>query len=171
MTLYPFKGKKPRIEPGVYIDPYARVVGDVEITSPSFVFFGSIVKGEEKTCKIESRVVILENCVIEDCEIGEGTFIGPCCVLKGCKVGNYVYIAPGSVVLEGAEIGDGAVLMPSSTLLRGVKVGKEEVVGGVPARHIRKVKPEDKEFIKREFEKAVKKAEEYREVFTASYMV
>jgi len=50
------------------------------------------------------------------------------------KIGNDVWIGAGAVVLKGTTIGDGAVVAANAVVNR--NVAENEIVGGVPARHI-----------------------------------
>lgn len=52
-----------------------------------------------------------------------------------CKIGNDVFIGANSVILDGVTIGDGAVIAAGAVVNKDVL--PYEVVGGVPAKHIK----------------------------------
>lgn len=54
---------------------------------------------------------------------------------KAVKIGNDVLISMNAIILSGVEIGDGAVIGAGAVVTK--NVAPYEIVGGVPARHIR----------------------------------
>jgi acetyltransferase-like isoleucine patch superfamily enzyme len=53
-----------------------------------------------------------------------------------CNIGNDVWIGSDSIVMDGVVIGDGAIIAAGSVVTK--NVGVYEIVGGVPAKLIRK---------------------------------
>ena len=68
--------------------------------------------------------------------------IGHNVTLHGAKVGNGVLIGMGATLLDDCEIGDGAIIAAGSLVLKNTRVGEGELWGGVPAKFIKKVAPE-----------------------------
>lgn len=54
---------------------------------------------------------------------------------KRVKIGNDVLISLNAIILEGISIGDGAIIAAGAIVTKDVK--PYEVVGGVPAKHVR----------------------------------
>lgn len=55
---------------------------------------------------------------------------------KGIKVGSNVWIGAGAVFLDGSEVGDGCIVAAGSIVTK--KFGNDIVIGGIPAKEIRK---------------------------------
>lgn len=124
---------------GVLISDMTTVTDDVTIGDYSYINRGSSV----------------ENCVIgKFCSISSGVYICPFehdnkmrtthPVVRWGEpskprprviIGNDVLISLNAIILEGVTIGDGAVIGAGAVVTRDVK--PYEIVGGVPARHIR----------------------------------
>ena len=123
----------------VVVDKNTTVGPDVEISDYSYINTNSYI----------------ENCKIgKFCSISSGVYICPAehnlqyitthPVTKSedtrqiVNIGNDVLISLNAIILEGVTIGDGAVIAA------GAIVTKDEVVGGIPARHIKFRFEEDK---------------------------
>jgi hypothetical protein len=65
-----------------------------------------------------------------------------CSRFHGCKVKDCALIGMGATILNDAVIGEGAIVAAGSLVLKGTQVGDGELWGGVPAKFIKKVDPE-----------------------------
>lgn len=110
-----------------------------------------------ENCKIGDFTYINKNSSVENAEIGRycsissGVYIGPYehglnyistspviqprTILKGVKIGNDVLISLNAIILDGVTVGDGAVIGAGAVVTHDVE--PYEVVGGVPAKHIK----------------------------------
>ena len=78
----------------------------------------------------------------ETAEIGDDVTIGHNVTLHGCTVKNCALIGMGATVLDHAVIGEGAIIAAGALVLSNTQVGDGELWGGVPAKFIKKVDPE-----------------------------
>jgi len=92
---------------------------------------------------IGCHVAIGPYCLIQDTDfhvIGDRTLTRmPEC--RPVEIGNGVWLAARCTVLKGVKIGDGAVITAGSVVV--TNVAPYTMVGGVPARLIRKLTPEE----------------------------
>jgi len=105
----------------VYVGPYAVIYGHggVEIGTHTLISpHVTIVSSNHRVGKIDESIMRAGN------------------ELLPTKIGRDVWIGANAVILGGVTIGDGAVVAAGSVVNRDVEAGA--VVGGVPARFIRK---------------------------------
>ena len=128
-------------------------VPDSVIVRPPFICDYGINIILEENVFINYGSYILDACEVR---IGSGTMIGPgvhiysadhpsdpeerkrfACTGKPVTIGKNVWIGGGSVILPGVVIGDGSIIGAGSVVTK--NVGPMTVVGGNPARFIRKL--------------------------------
>ena len=51
----------------------------------------------------------------------------------------------GATVLDNADIGEGAIVAAGALVLQGTKIGPHEIWGGVPAKFLKKTRPDQAE--------------------------
>ena len=114
-----------------------------------------------KNLKIGRNVFINSCCQFQDqggITIGEGTLVGPKTVIatlnhhqnpnkranlipKPVKIGKNVWIGANATILPGVTIGDGAVIAAGALVSKDVEANT--VVGGVPAKLIKRIQTEE----------------------------
>ena len=114
-----------------------------------------------KNLKIGRNVFINSCCQFQDqggITIGDGTLIGPKTVIatlnhhqnpnkranlipKPVKIGKNVWIGANATILPGVTIGDGAVIAAGALVSKDVEANT--VVGGVPAKLIKRIQTEE----------------------------
>ncbi len=114
-----------------------------------------------KNLKIGRNVFINSGCQFQDqggIEIGNGSLIGMKTVIatlnhslnpnergnlmpKPVKIGRNVWVGANVTILPGVTIGDGAVIAAGAVVSKDVE--ENTVVGGVPAKFIKKIETED----------------------------
>jgi bifunctional UDP-N-acetylglucosamine pyrophosphorylase/glucosamine-1-phosphate N-acetyltransferase len=104
-----------QLSPGkdVYIDVNVIIEGDVELGDGVCIGANTVLRN----CKVAQGVSILENCVIEDADIG-----------AACKIGPFSRIRPGTVLEGEAHIGN-FVEIKNSTIAPGSKVNHLSYIG------------------------------------------
>jgi len=168
MALLEFNGKRPRLGKGVYVDPTSRIVGDVELCDNAAVWFGCLVKGEIRSTSIGRNSVIMEQCFVEDTQIGEEVLVSHRVLLHKCVIGRKVLVGIGAVILDDAQIGDESIVGAGSLVPAGTKIPEGFVALGSPAKVYRKVTEKDKELFNNAFEEAIWKTSKYRKILSGS---
>lgn len=153
--ILPFKGVWPKIGNDVFIAPTATVIGDVEISDEAVIMFGCTVRGDTNWIKIgkhsnlQDHVVIHVNAGKEPTSIGERVSVGhsvllhACELQDGCLIGMRASVMDGAVIESGSLVAGGAVVVPRTVVKSG------ELWGGAPARFMRPLKDEEKEYLVR----------------------
>lgn len=165
-NIIEYPGKKPKIHPAAYIDPRARVLGDVTLAENVVILFGTIIRGDDDKVVIGRESVVLENSLIEAPSnypviIGEETLISHGAIVHGATIGSHSLIGIGAIVLNGAKIGSESIVAAGALVPPGKVVPDRTIVAGIPARPIRKVTEEDLQTMREELESVHRKAEVY----------
>lgn len=105
--------------------------GNVEVGQDSYFDVNVIIEGE---VKIGENVTIGANCILRDCEVGDGSVIEPNSIIEQamvgelCSVGPYARLRPGAVMKEKAKVGN-FVEMKKTVLGKGSKANHLTYLG------------------------------------------
>lgn len=147
-TIY---GKSPVFGRGCYLSETAAVVGDVRMGDECSVWFSAVVRGDVAPITMGNRCNVQDGAVVhvtngtgptvmeDDVTIGHNATVHACTLRHGCLIGM------GSTVLDGADVGPGAIVAAGALVLGGTHIGEHEIWGGVPARFIKKTRPDQAE--------------------------
>src|SRR5215211_1223310 len=106
--LRAFGNQVPQVAAGVYIDPSAVVIGDVQIGANSSIWCGCVVRGDVHHIRIGERTNVQDLSVIHvrtgqsPTILGNDVVVGHRVVLHGCTVADHVLVGIGAVVLDDA---------------------------------------------------------------------
>ena len=141
-------GKTPRFGENCYLSENACVIGEVEMGDDCSVWFNAVVRGDVNYIKIGSRVNIQDGSCLHTLykkaaiEIGDDVTIGHNVTVHGAKIASGALIGMGATLLDDCQIGEGAIVAAGSLVLKNTVVGPGELWGGVPAKFIKRVDPE-----------------------------
>lgn len=142
------KGMTPKFGKNCYFSENAAIIGDVTTGDDCTIWFNAVLRGDVHYIKIGNRVNIQDGSCLHTLyqkapiEIGDDVTIGHNVTLHGCRVQSGALIGMGATVLDDAVIGRGAIIAAGALVLKNTVVGDGELWGGVPARFIKKVDPE-----------------------------
>ena len=131
-----------------YFSENATIVGDVTLGDGCTVWFNAVLRGDVHYIRIGNRVNIQDGSCLHTLykkspiEIGDDVTIGHNVTLHGCTVHSGALIGMGATVLDDAVIGEGAIVAAGALVLKNTQIGAGELWGGVPAKFIKKVDPE-----------------------------
>ncbi len=157
------------IHESVFVDPMARVMGDVVIGEGSAVLYGTIIRGDDDRVIIGNNTVILENSLIEapvgkPVIIGDNVLVSHAAIIHGARVSNGALVGIGAIVLDEAVIGENAIIAAGAVVPPGKTVPAETIVAGVPAKPVRKVNESDLSMVRRELQAVLRKVPVYKSV-------
>ncbi len=159
-----------------FLDPTARIVGDVMLGEGSFLGDGTMIDSSKSDVEIGENVFMLHKSKVEGIEgyetkIEDGSFISPNARLKGCRLGEESFVGTNAVILEGAKIGKESIIAGDTIVPEDMDIPERSVVRGKPGEIVDTVKDEDLERIedirshidwkKDEFKMMMKRGEEY----------
>ena len=141
-------GMTPQFGHNCSLSENATVVGDVVMGDNCSVWFNAVVRGDVNYIRIGHRVNIQDGSCLHTLykkaaiEIGDDVTIGHNVTVHGAKIKSGALIGMGSTLLDDCEIGQGAIIAAGALVLKNTVVGDGELWGGVPAKFIKKVDPE-----------------------------
>lgn len=145
-----YKGLRPRLGEGVYIDPSAQVIGDVTLGDHVSVWPNSVLRGDVHSIRIGDYSNVQDNCVLHvmapdwPLTIGHHVTIGHSVNLHGCTLGDYVLVGIGAIVLNGAKVGPESVIAAGTLVPEGMEIPSGVMVMGSPAKVRRPLTDEEK---------------------------
>jgi carbonic anhydrase/acetyltransferase-like protein (isoleucine patch superfamily) len=165
--IYEFDEKKPVIDKKSYVSKEAVIIGDVELSEDSSIFFGAVLRGDIETITIGFGSNVQDNATIhtdygKSCNIGKYVSVGHNVVLHGCVVEDNVIIGMGSVVLDGAIIPQNCIIGAGSIVTSKSKLEPGTLILGSPAKSVRNLTTEEIEKIKGNSLDYIKKSKIYK---------
>jgi carbonic anhydrase/acetyltransferase-like protein (isoleucine patch superfamily) len=151
MTTRSYLGQRPVLGRGVYIDPAALVVGDVELGEDVSVWPMAVVRGDVNRIRIGARSNVQDGSVLHVSRpypgndagwplvIGEDVVIGHKVVAHGCTIGNRVLVGIGSIVLDGVVVEDDVMIGAGAVVTPGKRLESRGLYLGNPARRAREL--------------------------------
>lgn len=142
-------GISPSLGARVYVDPAARVIGDVHLGDDCSVWPAAVVRGDMHRIRIGARTSIQDGAVLHithagpynpdgfPLEIGDDVTIGHRAVLHGCTIGSRVLVGIGAIVMDGAVVDDDVVIAAGALVPPGKHLASGYVYRGSPARQSR----------------------------------
>ncbi len=139
-----FRGARPAVAPGAYVDPSAVLIGDVRVGARSSVWCNVTVRADSASVRIGSDTSIQDNsCLHEDADaplrIGDRVVVGHSCTVHGCDVEDDCLVGMGATILSKARIGAGSIVAAGAVVLGGAEIPPRSLVAGVPAKVRRSV--------------------------------
>lgn len=150
MSLVPYRGVLPRVDPSCFVAPTASVIGDVEVGPGSSLWFGAVLRGDVMPIRIGARTSIQDNSVVHAthdwCEtrVGDECTVGHSVVLHGCTVRDRVLVGMGSIVLDQVEIGSDVILGAGSLVTARTVIPPGVLAMGRPAKVVRELTDEER---------------------------
>jgi len=139
VTLEPFRGRHPQIDPSAFVHPRATLIGDVRIGPEASVWPGAVLRADWNHIIVGAATSIQDNAVVHVTDSGPTT-IGAMCVvghlafLEECEVGDACLVGVGARILNGSRMGEGSVAAAQTVLLGGMTVPSGQRAQGIPAK-------------------------------------
>nr|VFJ42502.1 MAG: Carbonic anhydrase or acetyltransferase, isoleucine patch superfamily [Candidatus Kentron sp. DK] len=176
MTIRTFEDKTPRLDPSVYVDEKALVIGDVTIEKDASVWPMTVIRGDVNSIRIGARTNVQDLSMIHVTHRGGAQFpdgfkvdiandvtVGHHCVIHGCTIEEFCLIGIGSILLDGVRvgartmIGAGALVPPGKVLESGF------LWVGQPVKKVRALTEEENKRLEYLADHYVKNKDRYRE--------
>ena len=113
------RGFTPEIGENCFLADNATIIGDVKIGNDCSIWFNTVLRGDVNSIRIGNGVTI-----------------------HGATIKDYALVGMGSTVLDHVVVGEGAIVAAGSLVLSNTIIEPGSIWGGVPAKFIKKVDPE-----------------------------
>jgi carbonic anhydrase/acetyltransferase-like protein (isoleucine patch superfamily) len=162
--------KQPRLAPTAFVDPLARVAGQVTLGDGASVWAGAVVRGDDDRVDVAAGSAVLENCIVEappghPVTVGPRAIISHGAIVHGATIGAGCLIGIGAIVLDGAVVGEASIIGAGAVVAPGTQVPPRSLVLGVPGKVVRQLSPTEAEHTAAEATKLQEKAAAYRRMF------
>ena len=142
------KGLKPKFGKHCYLADGAVIIGEVTLGDDVTIWPCAVLRGDVHYIKIGNRSNIQDNSCVHTLNgkatvvIGEDVTIGHSVTLHGCTIQDGALVGMGATVLDHAVVGKGAIVAAGALVLSNTHIPDGELWGGVPAKFIKRVDPE-----------------------------
>lgn len=142
------RGFTPKIGKDCFLADNATIIGDVVMGDECSIWFSTVLRGDVNSIRIGNRVNIQDGSVLHTLyeksviEIGDDVSVGHNVTIHGAKIEHGALIGMGSTLLDHAVVGEGAIVAAGSLVLSNTVIEPGSIWGGVPAKFIKKVDPE-----------------------------
>lgn len=165
--ITPFAGVHPCIGPDVWIDPSARLIGNVEIKAGASIWPGTVLRADDEKIIIGERSSVLDLCLIESPAgypviVEDDALISHKACLHGARIESGALVGIGAIVLDGAIVRAGALVGAGAVVPPGMEIAEGMLALGQPARIIRALTSAEIKKIRTQLSELMRKAEMYR---------
>lgn len=154
-SVLPVKYDLPTLAKDAFVAPSSLVVGNVTVGQKSSIWYNAIVRGEQQPVTIGHNTNIQDSAYVgasseysPAVEIGSNVSVGHGAVIKGASIGDNTLIGMGAVISEGAKVGGLSIVAAGSYIEENVEVPSGEVWAGNPAKKLRDLKPEERDYLR-----------------------
>jgi len=159
-NIRPYLHYQPQIGRRVYIDPAATVIGSAQLDDDVSVWPNTVIRGDVEAISIGADSNIQDNAVLHVTHrgplsplggpllIGKGVTVGHSAILHACTIEDYCLIGMGAIVLDGAIVETLSLLAAGAVLAPGKRVESGWLWAGNPARPVRELSAEEKDYFK-----------------------
>ena len=124
MAIFQLEALTPKVSEGAWVAPSAQVIGNVELSQHSSVWFGAVLRGDSELLRIGRNSNVQDGSVLHadpgfPLDVGDEVAIGHQVMLHGCTVGRGTLIGIQAVVLNGAKIGSGCLVGAGALITEG----------------------------------------------------
>ncbi|WFF40596.1 gamma carbonic anhydrase family protein [Salinicola endophyticus] len=158
MAMRTYQGMSPSLGERVFIDETSVVLGDVALGDDSSVWPMAVIRGDVHRIRIGARTSVQDGCVLHCTHasdynpgghpliIGDEVTVGHQATLHGCTVEDRVLVGMGAIVLDGAVVESEVIIAAGALVPPGKRLASGHVYAGNPAKPLRPLKPEEREF-------------------------
>lgn len=126
------------MDPSVYIDQSAQVIGDVHIGADSSIWMNVVIRGDVNAIRIGRRSNLQDGTIVHvmrdthPTHVGDEVTVGHAAVLHGCTIEDRCLIGMGAMLLNGAVIGRDSIVAAGTLVTEETRIPPRSLVMGRP---------------------------------------
>lgn len=150
--IRPARDIEPTIGDNCFLADNAVIIGDVQMGKDCSVWWSAVVRGDVNAIRIGDRVNIQDgaviHCTFEKSEtiIGNDVSIGHNAIVHGCTVEDEVLIGMGAIIMDLAVVQKHVIVAAGAVVLENTVLESGWIYGGIPAKKIKPLDPENRQF-------------------------
>jgi len=140
---------KPIVGKDVYVADSADVIGEVELSDDSSIWFNVVLRGDVEKIVIGKCSNVQDGTVIHTTLdkyptiIGDYVTIGHNAMLHGCTIKDNVLIGIGAIVLDNSVVGENSIVAAGTLVPPGKEFPPNSLLMGSPAKVAKTLSEED----------------------------
>lgn len=154
-----YRGRRPQLGAGAWVDPSAQVIGDVTLGEDASVWPLAAVRGDVNAVRIGARTNVQDNSVLHVTHdgpyspggvplvIGDDVTVGHGVILHACEIGNRCLIGMGAIVMDRVVIEDEVLVAAGSLVSPGTRLQTGWLYRGSPAKPARELTAAEREHL------------------------
>jgi len=168
--ITPFQGKSPQFDETVFVDPTARLIGDIILQPGVSVWPFTILRADSNRIVVGERSALLDKVLVESPKdhpvtIERNVLISHGVILHGCVVREGAIVGIGAIVLDGAEVGRYSIVGSGCVVPPGMKIPEDSLVLGIPAKVVKILDEKDRKRSEEQLAEAYEKSRKYLKIF------
>lgn len=162
----------PKIPGSAFIAPGVRIIGDVILGEYAGIWYNTVIRGDVYPITIGDETNIQDGCVLHvtkdkfPLSIANRVTVGHSVTLHGCTVESESLVGIGSTVLDGAVIHTHSMVAAGALVPPGMEVPTGYLVGGIPAKIMRELTPEEIKYLSHSADNYRQYAQEHMELLS-----
>ncbi len=173
-----YKTITPIIDSSAFIASNAVISGDTVIGKNSSIWYGCVIRGDVAKIRIGNYTNIQDNSVIHVTRanhlqnktgdaggpviIGDNVTIGHHAIIHACIIEDNAFIGMGAIIMDLARIESFALVAAGAVITPGKIVKSGQIWGGNPAKYLRDLTKEEKDYILVSAKNYAELADEYK---------
>jgi carbonic anhydrase/acetyltransferase-like protein (isoleucine patch superfamily) len=168
--ITPFAGKSPQFDESVFIDPTARLIGDIILEPDISIWPFAVLRADSNRITVGERSALLDKVLVESPKhrpvtIEKNVLISHGAILHGCMVKEGAIVGIGAIVLDGAEVGRYSIVGSGCVVPPGMKIPDDSLVLGIPAKVVKTLDEKDRKRSEEQLAEAYEKSRKYLKIF------
>lgn len=167
-NLIKYKNLYPNIDHSAFIALGAVVIGDVTIGKNSGIWFNTVIRGDVAPVTIGLNTNIQDGSVIHTSRfngpttIGDNVTVGHMALIHACTIEDNAFIGMQSTIMDKAIVEEFGFLGAGSLLPANKVIKKYQLWVGRPAKFVRMITDDEKDFMLDNWQNYVNLAQNYK---------